>query len=95
MRAVSGQADLAAMQISRSDLRDTEESFGTVLTDIARMLYPAPNTAAQIAVELQCSVRNVELCLSGKQSWSGDAIALFVAEIMRRHRMRNFRVTKR
>ncbi len=79
----------------RSEIRDTEESFGSIFTDIVELLYPAPNTAAQLASELGCSVRNVELYMAGTQKWSGDAIAFIVAEIMRRHQMRNFKVTKR
>jgi hypothetical protein len=33
--------------------------------------------------------------LAGDREWSGDAITVIVAEIMRRHGMRNFKVTKR
>lgn len=93
MRAESQAVRLTATKTVRSHLQDTEESFG--ITELARHLFPAPNTAAQIASELRCSVRNVELCLSGKQNWSGDAVALFVGEVLRRHKMRNFRVMAR
>lgn len=95
MFRVSTASAQSAVEIDRSELRDTEESFGSILSDIVVLLFPAPNTAAQLAAELGCSVRNVELYMSGKQKWSGDAIAFIVAEIMRRHAMRNFRVTKR
>lgn len=92
MRGVSALRTAASAAIVRRELRDTEESFGPIMSEVARMLYPAPNTAAQIAAELKCSVRNIELCFQGKQNWSGDAIALFVAEICRRHAMRNLKV---
>lgn len=92
MGSVSAARAETASGSVRSELRDTEESFGSILTDIAVMLYPPPNTAAKIAADLACSVRSAELCLAGTQKWSGDAVALFVAEIMRRHRMRNFKV---
>lgn len=68
--------------------------FGEVLTSIACKLYPAPNTAAQIASEVGCTVRNVELCLS-THKWSDTFIAFFVGEMLRRHRMRNFKVVSR
>lgn len=95
MRRVSPAQAGVATEIDRSGLRLTEESFGTILADIVELLYPPPNTPAQLASELGCTVRNVELYLSGKQKWSGDAVAFIVAEIMRRHGLRNFRVTKR
>lgn len=90
MGAESQAAHAAATKFDRSGFQSTEESFG--ITELARSLYPAPNTAAQIATELGCSVRNIELCLSGKQNWSGDAVAVFVGEVLRRHKMRNFKV---
>lgn len=92
MLRVSGTGVAQSVEIVRSEIRDTEESFGSILADVVTLLYPPPNTAAQLAAELDCSVRNVELYLSGKQKWSGDAVAFIVAEIMRRHHMRNFRV---
>ncbi len=93
MRALSAGEAARTTEISRRGLQDTEESFA--LADIVELLYPPPNTAAQLASELHCTVRNVELYLSGKQKWSGDAVAFIVAEIMRRHHMRNFKVSKR
>lgn len=92
MRAVSAADTARSAEIVRRNALVTEESFGSILGDVVRLLYPAPNTAAQLASQLDCTVRNVELCLSGKQKWSGDAVAFIVAEIMRRHAMRNFRV---
>jgi hypothetical protein len=92
MRTSSAVARGSATESVRRPLRDTEENFGSILTDIARTLYPPPNTAAQIAAAIGCSVRNAEFCLAGKQDWSGDAVAVFVAEILKRHHMRNVRV---
>lgn len=73
---------------------------GSVLSDIANTLWPT-NTAPHIASEItklrgeKCAVRTVERYLGGHREWSGDAIAVIVSEIMRRHAMRNFRVTPR
>jgi uncharacterized protein YoaH (UPF0181 family) len=39
-------------------------------------------------------VRQAERYLGG-HGWSGDAIAAIVAEILRRHAMRNVKITKR
>lgn len=79
------------MQIDRSELRDTEENF---VSGLARFIWPK-GTAVEIAARIGCSVRNAELQLSGQQKWSGDAIAAIVSEILRRHQMRNVRVTAR
>lgn len=95
MRAMLPTAGQRSVEIDRNELRLTETDFGDALKEIVKTLYPPPNTAAQFASELHCSVRLIELYMQGKQPWSGDAIALIVAEILRRHHMRNFRVTKR
>lgn len=65
-----------------------------VLSDIASTLWPA-NTAANIAAQVGCSVRAAERYLGGQREWSGDAIAIIVAEILKRHAMRNVKVTAR
>lgn len=71
-----------------------EQLFGPVLSQVSRTLWPE-KTAANIAVSANCSVRAAEFYLSGQREWSGDAIAAIVSEILRRHSMRNVRVTKR
>lgn len=86
MRAIS-QAEVAgAIKIDRREIRRTEESFASpVISDVARLLWPK-GTAAEIAARAGCSVRNAELYLSsGPQKWSGTALAVIIAEIMRRH----------
>jgi hypothetical protein len=85
---------VVASEIDRREIRDTEESFGSVIGDVARLLWPK-GTAVEVAARADCSVRNVELCLSGRQKWSGDALAVIVAEILARHKMRNVRVRTR
>lgn len=75
----------------------TEQSFGevnSVLSSVARMLWPA-KTAANIAAATNCSVRAAEMYLAGDRDWSGDAIAAIVSEILKRHQMRNVKVTSR
>lgn len=94
MRGVSAAGAERSAEIVRNEVRETEIDFGMVITEIAYKLYPRPNTPAQIAAEVGCTVRNVELCLSSNR-WSDTFIAFFVGEILRRHRMRNFKVTSR
>ena len=95
MGTVSRAAELVAIETARREFRAPEESFGSIFADIARLLYPPPKTAANVAVLIGCTERNAEACLSGKQKWSGDAIAAITAEILRRHAMRNVRVVAR
>lgn len=68
--------------------------FGSVLSDVARMLWPS-KTAANVAAVVGCSERAAEFYLAGQREWSGDAIAEIVAEILKRHRMRNVKVSAR
>lgn len=68
--------------------------FGSTLADIARTLWPE-NTAPEIAAAAGCSTRAAEFYLAGGREWSGDAIAAIVSEILRRHKMRNVKVTAR
>jgi len=90
-----------AREISRPSGRATDEDadrvVGSVLTDIAKTLWPnntAPHLAAQIgrARGKPCAVRSAERYLGGQREWSGDAIAAIVSEILRRHSMRNVKV---
>ena len=95
MSGVSAASAARASESVRSQLRDTETDFGEVLTAIAHKLYPPPNTAAQVAAEIPCSVRLVEMYFGGQQEWSDTAVAFIVGEILRRKRMRNFKVTSK
>lgn len=81
-------------QTIRREFHQGEESCGFVIGDVARLLWPT-KTAAHIAALAHCTERNAEFCLAGKQKWSGDAIAAIVAEILKRHSMRNVKVVKR
>jgi len=71
--------------------RETDQMVGSVLADIAYTLWPS-NTAPAIAALCGCSVRAAERYLGGQREWSGDAIAIIVAEILRRHSMRNVKI---
>jgi hypothetical protein len=86
MREVLRAEVAGAIKIDRRQLRPTEESFASpVISDVARLLWPK-GTAAEIASRAGCSVRNAELYLSsGPQKWSGAALAVIIAEILRRH----------
>jgi hypothetical protein len=81
----------SARETVRPAGRDTDQTVETVLADIAYTLWPS-NTAPEIAALCGCSVRAAERYLGGQREWSGVAIAVIVAEIMRRHAMRNFKV---
>lgn len=67
---------------------------GSVLAEVAYVLWPK-NTAPNLAVAANCEVRSAERYLAGDREWSGDAIAAIVAEVLKRHSMRNFKVVKR
>ena len=94
MRTVSVGEAARTIESVRPDGRDTDQTVGNVLADIAKTLWPK-NTAPNLAVVANCEVRSAERYLEGSRAWSGDAIAAIVAEIMRRHHMRNFKVVKR
>lgn len=94
MRATSSVAVLRATETARTPVRDTEQSFGSIFANIARMLWPE-KTAANVAAAIGCSERAAEFYLAGDRDWSGDAIAAIVAEVLKRHSMRNARVVAR
>ena|SRR5882762_10126843 len=76
--------------VRSSELAD-EQSFGSVLTDLSRMLWPT-KTAANLAAVAGCSVRAADFYLAGQREYSADALAAIVTEILKRHAMRNVKV---
>ena len=97
MRTVSARGGAADSEVIHTIADANEQSFGavgSVLSSIARMLWPH-KTAANLAAATNCSVRAAEMYLAGDRDWSGDAIAAVVSEILRRHAMRNIRITPR
>lgn len=84
-----------SIRTARNNLPLAEGFFGSILTDIVRLLYPPPKTAAHVAALIGCTERNAELCLAGTQKWSGDAVAAIVSEVLARHAMRNVKVIAR
>lgn len=94
MRSVSGAIVSRSNESVRPDGRVTDQMVGNVLADIAYALWPK-NTAPNLAAAADCEVRSAERYLEGSRAWSGDAIAAIVAEIMRRHSMRNIKIVKR
>lgn len=97
MRAISQSEVANATKTVRPDDRETDQLAGTVLKDIAYMLWPQ-YTAQCLADEigkargLECDPRVAERYLGGQRDWSSDAVAVIVAEILKRHAMRNVRV---
>jgi hypothetical protein len=97
MGALSAEIQLPTIESDRTAVRLDdldEQSFAVVLSNVARMLWPS-KTAAHIAAAVGCTVRAAEMYLAGDREWSGDALAAIVSEILKRHAMRNVRVTKR
>ena len=91
MQRVSVAAVAPSIETSRTVIREAEQSFGSIFADIARMLWPT-KTAANVAAAVGCSERAAEFYLAGGREWSGDAIAVLVAEVLKRHSMRNVKV---
>ncbi len=81
-----------APETSRQACRDTDTSVGDALADIAKRTLWPENTAPNLAAACGCSVRMAERYLGGHCDWSGDAVAAVVAEILRRHSMRNVKI---
>lgn len=94
MRGVSALPQAAATETDRPIGRETDQMVGDVLSEIASTLWPL-NTAANLAAEIGCSVRAAERYLGGQRDWSGDAVAVIVAEVLKRHSMRNVKVNGR
>lgn len=100
MRNVSQLEVARATKTVRPDDRETDQLAGTVLKDIAYMLWPE-YTAQCLADEigkargLECDPRVAERYLGGQRDWSSDAVAVIVAEILKRHAMRNVKVKAR
>jgi len=66
----------------------------SVMAEIARLLWPM-KTAAELAALVGCTERAAERWLCGDRDWSGDAVSALLAEILKRHGMRNARVIAR
>jgi hypothetical protein len=94
MRSASSVLRSAATEFQRTVVDDNEQLFGSVLSDVARTLWPK-KTAENIAAAANCSVRAAEFYLAGERDWSGNALAAIVSEILKRHSMRNVKVTAR
>lgn len=94
MGALSARSRPNEIEIQRTVVDDDEQLFGSVLSDVARTLWPR-KTAENIAAAANCSVRAAEFYLAGERDWSGNALAAIVAEILKRHSMRNVKVTAR
>ncbi len=94
MGAASAVSRAGAIETSRTPDRGDEQVFGSVLSDVARMLWPS-KTAANVAAIAGCTERAAEFWLSGQREWSGDALAAIIAEILKRHSVRNVKVRAR
>lgn len=91
MRTASQRVIPQATETARTVVQQPEQSFGSILSDVSRLLWPA-KTAAHVAALVGCSERAAEFYLAGHREWSGDAIAAIIAEVLKRHHMRNVRV---
>jgi hypothetical protein len=91
MRAVSEAARVASPETTRTVVRSAEQSFGSILGDVAKLLWPT-KTAAHVAALIGCSERAAEMYLAGDRDWSADAMAVLIGEICKRHGMRNLKI---
>ncbi len=94
MGAASRELSTAATEIGRPNGAATDQMVEDALSNLAWDLW-GQNTPAKIAAVLRCSPRAIERYMEGKRKWSGEAVAVIVEELLRRHRMRNVRVTAR
>lgn len=94
MGTVSGTARAPGSGNVRPTVQDTDQLVGSVLADIAYTLWPE-GTAPCLAAAAKCEVRTAERYLGGQRDWSGDAITAIVAEILKRHAMRNVLVKRK
>ena len=85
---------VSAPEIKRTDVHFERADEQLFLTDVARLLWPT-KTAAHVAAVAGCTERAAQFYLAGDRDWSGDAIAAVVAEILRRHKMRNVKIRPR
>lgn len=81
-------------EIDRPVGATTDHLVEDALAGIVWHLWGA-NAPAKLAAIIKCSPRTVERYIEGSREWSGDAIAAIVSEILKRHQMRNVRVTAR
>jgi len=94
MRSVSEAARVASPETTRTAVRSDEQLFGSILGDVARLLWPT-KTAAHVAALIGCSERAAEMYLAGDRDWSGDAMAVLIGEICKRHGMRNLKLSSK
>ena len=94
MRTASATASAVATRTTRTLVRQDEQLFGSILTQLAKLLWPT-KTAAHLAAKIGCGERAAEFYLAGGRDWSGDAVAAIVSEVLARHAMRNVKVIAR
>lgn len=94
MRTSSALAVARATETDRPFVSATDQTVENVLAAVAKTLWPT-NTAPNLAHEIGCEIRTAERYLEGSRAWSGDAIAILIAEIMRRHSTRNIKIKSR
>jgi len=105
MRAAVSQREVAGATkfdrpIGRND-QETDQLVASVLADIAEKVLWTEATPQNLAAAIgkargkPFSVRSAERYLAGDRDWSSDAVAVIVAEILKRHAMRNVKVRGR
>jgi hypothetical protein len=93
MSSLSGTSRRATTETPRTTVRDDEQSFGDVLSEVASVLWKK-KTAAHLAAKAGCTERAAEFYLAGDREWSGPAITAIVSEILLRHAERSARRAK-
>jgi hypothetical protein len=95
MRTILRAEVAGAIKIDRPDGRTADQTVGDdVLAEISRKVLWREGTAPCLAAAIgrargrngkPCPVRTVERYLGGHRDWSDEALAVIIAEIMRRH----------
>jgi hypothetical protein len=83
-RRAGGKSRTIDRTIVREGDAQDEQTFASVLADVARLLW-STKTAANIAAAAKCSERAAQFYLSGQRDWSADAMAAVILEVLKRH----------
>lgn len=93
MHGLSGVVRESRTEIVRPSGRPPDQTVAGpgILADISRKVLWIDATAPSLAAALgrarrkPCPIRTAERYLGGQRDWSDEALAVIIAEIMRRH----------
>ena len=94
-KAKAGFRVLELQKSTDRSVQRTTEWSKMFSEDLARTFGASTHEEAKIAAELKCHPRTIERYMEGAREWSGEAVAVVVEELLRRHRLRNVKVRAR